>query len=379
MQFLYQREKLVLSLAISRSTAGVPPVIEQVGKLVKVLSSFILSFWAVSAVAVPKVWIFETALTGAMNQRIGVASKLSENVEIKRFPAKDELLSPDRCLRELMGSSFNDRAAWPDYVINTEEWKHETDFLLALRALSPKTTRVIHLENPRHRNDEFDLIVNSGHLSRIKGENVIRLTGVATWLTKEKVEQEKQRWQSRLGWMQNPMLLVGVGGASEFNPYHDEYGKDFGERIRKFALAKNASVLIATSRRTPATALAALLRELTGVTYLLFDWNRDDAADNPYAAGMGMAGEVVVSGDSLSMMSDAVALGKKLYIHSPPGSLRPEHPRMIEDLFVKEVARPFTGDVLEDWSYQPISVADQIKTEIKKRFCESKLETLNEP
>jgi uncharacterized protein len=337
--------------------------------LVKPILLFLFSLFLGVARAEPKVWIFETPLTGAMNQRIGVATSLTSDFEILKFPSRDDHVTAEQFLRTKMGPGFFDPSQWPDYVINTEEWKDETDFLLALRNISPKTTRVIHLENPRHRNEDFDLIVNSGHLPRINGWNVIRLTGVASWLTPKKVEDEMAKWESRLSWMKTPMIFVGMGGASEFNPYHDEYGKDFGDRIKKFARQKNASVLIATSRRTPPTAIAALVRQLTGVRSFLFDWNRDSSEDNPYAAGMGMADDVVISGDSLSMMSDAVALGKRLYIHSPPGSLRPEHPRMIEDLYVRGIAKPFTGEDHGVWTYEPFNVADQIKAEIEKRFC----------
>lgn len=321
----------------------------------------------------PKVWVFETHLTGAMNQRLGLAERLSSDIEVLVPPAKDDPITPEEYLRAFLKDRYDNPAAWPDVVINTEEWKHEVNLMLDIRRLAPKKVLVIHLENPRHRNDEFDLIVNASHLPRIKGSNVMQVLGVSSWITPQKLEEARTKWEPRFSWMKKPLIFVAIGGQSEFNPYHPEYAKDLGERLKKVAKANGGSLLIATSRRTPLSAVEALMRELTGVSYFMFDWNRDPAEENPYAAGLALGDYFVVTGDSLSMMSDVVALGKPLYIHAPNGSLRPEHPRMIEDLYVKGIARPFTGNELKTWNYKPINVADSVVQEIKKRFCEEDL------
>ena len=321
-----------------------------------------------------KIWIFETRLTGASNQRMAIAERLGSDIEVLTPPGEYEAVSPLEYLHKYLGDRFSEPSAWPDYVINTEEWPHEINLMLEIRKLSPKKTKVIHLENPKLRNLEFDLIVNATHQPLIKGSNVIRLTGVSSWITDMKLQAARAKWETRLGWMKKPLILVSIGGESEFNPYHSEYAKDLAQKVKAVAKTYGASVLIVTSRRTPPAAVETVVRELTGIVYFLFDWNRDLPDDNPYAAGLALADYVIVTGDSLSMMSDVAAVGKPLYIHAPNGSLRPEHPRMIEDLYIQGIARPFTGNELQQWTYTPINIADTITEAIRKRFCQDALE-----
>lgn len=325
--------------------------------------------------AVARVWIFQTHLTGAMNQRLGLAHKLSPDVDILPAIAEHEIVDAEKYVRTFLGERFNNSEAWPDFILNTEQWATEVDLMMDIRKLSPKTTRVIHLENPNHRNNEFDLIVNSTHFPLLSGTNMIRPTGVASWVTSEKLSAAQQQWQSRLAWMKRPLILVAVGGNSHNNVYHPEFGHDLGQRLKSAASIAGGSLLITTSRRTPDPAIEALLFELSGVPHYLFHWNRDAEDANPYLAGLALADFVVATGDSLSMMSDVIATGKPLYIHAPLGSLLPAHPRMIEDLYVSGRARPFVGDELKKWTYEPYSVADVITHEIRQRFsCSGLLE-----
>jgi mitochondrial fission protein ELM1 len=323
--------------------------------------------------AEPKVWIFATHLTGAMNQRMGVAQRLSSDVEVIPRPGEHEQVDVPRYLANWLGDRLNNAQAWPDVIINTENWQSEIDLVLEIWRLSPKPTRIIHLEDPKHRNDEFDLIVNASHLPLIPGSNVIRPMGVASWVTPEKVAAERLKWEPRLRWLKSPVVLVAIGGNSENNTYHAEYAKDLGQRLKAVAKDQKASFLIVTSRRTPADAVMALVHELAGVPYYLFNWNLDSPEENPYLAGLGLADVVVVTGDSLSMMSDVVSLGKPLYIHAIRGSVLPEHPRLIEDYYISGRARPLVGDELRIWTYEPINVTDVIVQEIQARFGCSQL------
>lgn len=336
------------------------------------LAIFVGFLVQLNAVAKPaKIWIFKTHLTGALNQRLGVAQRLSSDIEILESIAQPGL-TPEQFMRVRLGADFGNPDLWPDLILHTEDWKHELDFLLELSQISPKRTGIIYLENPKARLNEIDLVVVPTHQPLVSAVNVYRPMGVASHLTDAALTQAAEVWRERLAWMPRPLILVALGGDALHNTYRPEFAADLGERLRNVVRANGGSVLVTTTRRTPENGvLSALMKHLRGVTAQIYDWHRDQDLENPYLGGLALATHVVVTGDSMSMLSDAVFAGKPLYIHAPMSSILPEHARLIEDLYVTGRARPFTGRSLQEWTYERIDVAGDVAREVRKRFaCE---------
>jgi len=319
-----------------------------------------------------KIWVFKTHLTGALNQRLGVAQRLSPDIEILEMPAKDSGVAAAQFVSEKLGARISDQDEWPDLILHTEDWRHELDFLIDLAKVAPKKIGLVYLENPKARQDELDLVVNPSHQPMMTGQNVIRPTGVPSHLTLANLEKAREIWGPRFSWMPQPMIMVLLGGDSLHNVYRPEFAGDLGKRLREVLRASGGSVLVTTTRRTPKDqVLSALLNELRGFPTQVYDWHRDQDIENPYLGGLAMASHVVASGDSMSMLSDVVLVGKPLYIHAPLNSVLPEHSRLIEDLYVQGRARPFTGRELKTWFYLTNDVAAEVAAEIRNRFpCE---------
>jgi hypothetical protein len=71
-------------------------------------------------------------------------------------------------------------------------------------------------------------------------------------------------------------------------------------------------LLITTSARTPAPTIDTLAEHLTCPSHL-FRWSKD-AKENPYFAFLGLAESIVVTGDSMSMLTEACATRKPVHI-----------------------------------------------------------------
>ena len=91
-----------------------------------------------------------------------------------------------------------------------------------------------------------------------------------------------------------------------------------------------------------------------------------DAGDNPYAGYLGLADAVIVTGDSVSMCSEACATPGPVYIYAPAALTAPKHGRFHQGLYAAGYARPLAGR-LEEWRHQPLNAAQDIATEIRKR------------
>lgn len=89
-----------------------------------------------------------------------------------------------------------------------------------------------------------------------------------------------------------------------------------GAQVRAFAESVGGSLFAITSPRTGAAATAAL-RSGLGQSGHLHEW-RPGEADNPYMAYLALADAIVVTGESESMLAEAAAAGKPLFIYPLP-------------------------------------------------------------
>jgi mitochondrial fission protein ELM1 len=95
-----------------------------------------------------------------------------------------------------------------------------------------------------------------------------------------------------------------------------ETAQRLGEEVRTLAQKLGGSVFASTSRRTGAPATAAL-RQALGEDGYLHEW-QPGQLDNPYLGYLAAADVLVVTGDSESMLAEAVATGKPVYIYPLP-------------------------------------------------------------
>ena len=123
------------------------------------------------------------------------------------------------------------------------------------------------------------------------------------------------------------------------------------------------SLLVSTSRRS-ADAAETLISGL-GVPARVYRW--DDEGDNPYFGYLALADAFVVTGDSVSMCSEACYVTRPVYIYAPGELCVPKHVRLHQDLYDGGYARPLSG-TLEKWSHRSLDTASLIAAEIKKRL-----------
>jgi hypothetical protein len=106
------------------------------------------------------------------------------------------------------------------------------------------------------------------------------------------------------------------------------------------------SLLISTSRRTPAVALEVFRKATTAaaVPAYFYEWSAE-AIDNPYFAFLAGGDEFVVTPDSISMLVEVARLGRPLAIapHSLRRTLRKSLRERAKRFFHGSPERPRTG------------------------------------
>lgn len=322
-----------------------------------------------------KVWVLHTDSTGELNARIGVAEKLGYPYEVVKMPLLDRedrrgLQRPDSYdtlgyLKERFSRQL-DRAHWPEVVI-TSGMQH-SQIAYDIKQASGGRVFIVGMQDPKRHHSAFDLIAIPDHKPIIPGDNVVQFVGVPHKVTPELLDKGRQEWGDQFSGFKKPMIAVLVGGSTNDFYFTVEQARELGRRVREMALKYDASVVLSNSRRTPPEAMAALTNELhkDDIESYCHDFYRDGG--NPYFGLLALADYIVVTGDSMSMCSEASATGKPTYIYAPDDRTRAGDKALHENLYKINLARPFNGE-LEKWDFEPLDTPGQIAEEIKKRLA----------
>jgi len=134
--------------------------------------------------------------------------------------------------------------------------------------------------------------------------------------------------------------------------------KPLAEQLARAASDLKASLLITPSRRTDAEAIRVLEAAIATVPYFLWD----GAGENPYFGLLGLADYIVVTSDSVNMVSEGAATGKPVYVADLPGGSE-KFARFHRRFREEGVTRSFAGK-LEPYSYAAVDdmgmVADRV-------------------
>lgn len=121
------------------------------------------------------------------------------------------------------------------------------------------------------------------------------------------------RWQ---GWLDAPRrVAVLVGGPSRSHRLGADDAAALARAAAAWAQARQAALLVVTSRRT-APQLANLEQGI-GSAGAVYGWQPDDR-ENPYGLALTRADALMVTGESESMLADAVHSGKPVVIWPLP-------------------------------------------------------------
>ena len=124
-----------------------------------------------------------------------------------------------------------------------------------------------------------------------------------------------------------------------------------------------AGLVVTTSRRTGAENEAILRAALADVPSLIWDGQ----GDNPYFGMLALADAVVVTCDSVSMISEACYTGSPVHVYDFPGGSK-RFRRFREDLERGGLTRPFRGR-LESWQYTPLDETRRAADFVRSRYA----------
>ena len=233
-------------------------------------------------------------------------------------------------------------------------------YLRHLRRASGGRTFSVFLQDPRTGAGAADLLWVPEH-DKLRGENVVVTLTSPHPLRPHVLEAARQNPDPRLAALPHPRVAMVLGGPSAHHQFED---KDVAAlaRIATDLAASGCGVMVTPSRRTPAGLTKALAEALAG--YPAFVW--DGTGENPYGPMIALADAIVVTGDSVNMVGEALAAGVPVQLYEPSGG----HPKIagfIEKLVQRGHVRRWAGQ-LERWDNPPLDATSLIAGEIVRRY-----------
>ena len=311
-------------------------------------------------------WVITDGSAGMEAQGIAVAEAVGLPLSLRRvraagamqfLPAPLQLLVPPARLLRSVATNAPLEAPWPRLVISIG--RRSVPIALAIKRLSHPHAFALHIQNPKVPARLFDLIAAPVH-DDFTGPNVIVTFGSVHSVTGSRIAEEAKRLAPRVDALPHPRIAVLLGGESQAFSFPPAAAATFGAKLAALAREAGGALLVTPSRRTRPDSLEALAGAIREVPH--FVW--DGTGDNPYFAFLGLADVIIVTEDSVNMVTEAAGTGKPVYVQALPGRsnrLSRFHRLMQE----RGVTRPFEGR-LESWRYTPVNDTERVAATIRR-------------
>lgn len=263
----------------------------------------------------PRVWAILCYRSGDNEQILALAESLGWPYEVKRLAYRPygrtiDVLRPTTLAGILKEKSDPLTAPWPDLIISASMRNEPVCRWIQRQADHP--VRYVHIGRPWAFLKNFDLVITQPQYRLRRRPNVLELPLCLHRVSAERLDDAARTWLPRLAHLPRPFIAVlvgGTGGPYALDPYK---AKRLAQQASAFANARGGSLLVSTSSRTAADAAHAVAEAVAAPAYVHL-W-QPQATDNPYFGFLALADAIVVTCDSISMLTEACATGKPVYM-----------------------------------------------------------------
>ncbi|EKN00788.1 MULTISPECIES: mitochondrial fission ELM1 family protein [unclassified Acidocella] len=227
-------------------------------------------------------------------------------------------------------------------------------------ALRSREVKAVCIQHPRMALSKFDAILAGRH-DGIEGPNVIVTRTALHRVTQARLAAERDIWAPRFAHLPRPLVAVLLGGSNGRYKFEAAEGLALGAQLAALA-RQGAGLMITPSRRTAPEVVAALRAALEP----LGAWIWDFTGENPYFGMLACADAIIVTADSVSMVSEAVATSAPVLLARLPG--KSARIGAFMDALVQDGrVRDFAGR-LELWDTAPLDDTEWAGQELRRRL-----------
>ncbi len=228
-------------------------------------------------------------------------------------------------------------------------------------------TRHVQLMDPGpEARRAVDLLVLPEHDRPVRtNAPVLRVTGAPHRWTPERLAGAAAEWRPAFDGLPGPWIAALVGGSTKRRRFTPAMAETLGARLAALADSTGGSLLVSTSRRTPADAEERLRRATAGRPGVFYAWHA--GGTNPYPGFLALADAIVVTGESMGMCTEACAAPGAVHIFAPEGLVTAKNARLHRALYDGGYATPLP----DHWApvgHPPLNPAAEVAAAIRQRW-----------
>ena len=228
--------------------------------------------------------------------------------------------------------------------------------------IKKKNTNIftIHIQDPKVNYKNFDVIIAPEH-DELKGENVISSKGSIHYITQSEIEKAKNYLVNKFH-NENVVSLI-LGGPSKYYSFSNEDLTQVFRKIKSNFISQGYKALVIPSMRTPKRIIDLAMKEFVKVGFVV-----NTVDKQAYLSALALATNIVVTCDSTSMISEAAASGKPIFVaHMEPKKNNYRFKKFFQ-LFREMGITKELGDRVDNWTYNRLNEADRIATLMSKKL-----------
>lgn len=205
--------------------------------------------------------------------------------------------------------------------------------------------KAVHIQDPQMSPENFDVVVAMEH-DRITGDNVIKTRFALHSISAEVLGAACEVFAPHFADYPRPHIAVLIGGSTNKYKLTRDRMEALIVDLQEWISGTKGSLLITPSRRTGAENIAALKSAFADNKNVYI---YDGKGENPYMGLLACADEIIVTNDSVNMMSEAFATGKPVTIIKLEGHENTKPARFAE---MMKHCPPMTGNEMEKLARQ---------------------------
>jgi mitochondrial fission protein ELM1 len=266
----------------------------------------------------PSSWLLAEPLVGLHSQLVGLAEAAGLAPEMRdlraRWPWRH--VAPEAWIAPLRSVPPDAIAKpWPDVLIGGGG--KAAPIVAALGRREGHAFRRVMVQHPRLAISRFDLVAVVRH-DELNGPNVIVTRTALHRATPARLAEAAALWAPRLAHLPRPLVAVLVGGSNGRFRLDAAVAEGLADQLAGMMKADRVALALTPSRRTDPAVRQIFETRLRPLGAEVWDM----AGDNPYYGMLALADAIIVTSDSVSMMSEAVATSAPVMIAALPGRSR---------------------------------------------------------
>jgi hypothetical protein len=230
-----------------------------------------------------------------------------------------------------------------------------------LAALRRHSMRVVQVQNPRMDPSRFDLVIANTH-DELTGPNVFVTRTALHRVTPARLAAEADAWRDRFAPYRRPLVAVLLGGSNGRFRLDRDAGARLAADLATMAQRDKVGIVVTPSRRTDPAVTGLIRTALTPHGGYVWDFT----GENPYFGMLALADLIVVTQDSVSMISEAAATTAPVMFAPLPGHWS-RHGLFLKPLLDEDRIRPFEGR-FSTWKVTPLNDTPAAAAEMRRRI-----------